>query len=533
MNRYNQQQGYVLITVLIVTIVATLVALGGIAENRLQEQIGGNQQKEVNARMLAEKGIFKSFSYIQDQNDLDSSLATIANGIPGRSNEGEFTLQDVSLSGTMLSFVSKGTYQGAVAYLNAKINVDSKQTIFENGVVGCDGIDLSGSGKIDSYNSKNGQYGENNNAHNASVMTINSNADVALNGNAPIYGNINVNGNFSSTGSSELIGNVNAVGNIDISGGGNNRLTGDFTAGGNLSVSGLEIGGNGTIGGDIDYHSDTKINGSLTYGGSDIAGGDQSALAQSVFKDPNLLLPDFNAPPCDPMNIASQMSGFSDFTSNGTMDTNHWETANRPYQFTPTNAEMYKKQGNKFSIDNKAAQSLDILGEPTKVHVFDNLSVKNGTINVSGGDVVLVIKGDLTTSGGGPRIDIAAGSSLTIYIEGKVNIGSSGQVVAHGSMTESGKPPVSIFSSYESARANDVGISLAGATDMYASVYAPKSHVDVTGSGDILGAIRGKTVTISGAGGMHFDEALADMPIETGIKNTAFASLHYYYPTYD
>ncbi|MCE2570086.1 pilus assembly PilX family protein [Motilimonas eburnea] len=532
MNRYNQQQGYVLVTVLIVTIVATLVALGGIAENRLQEQIGGNQQKEVNARMLAEKGIFNSFSYIKEQNELDSSLATIANGIPGRSIAGEFSLESVSLNGTLLSFVSKGTYQGAVAYLNAKVNVDDKQSIFEDGVVGCDGIDLSGSGKIDSYNSKNGQYGENNNAHNASVMTINSNADIALNGDAPIYGNINVNGDFSSTGSSELIGNVNAVGNINVSGGGNNRLTGDFSAGGNLTVSGLEIGGNGTIGGNIDYHSDTKINGSLTYGGDDLAGGDQSALAQSVLKDPNLWLPDFSAPPCDPMNIATQMAGFSKFNSNGTMDTNHWETADRAYEFTPDNAEMYDRKADNFIVD-KAAQSLDILGESTKVHVFDNLAVKNGKINISGGDVVLVIKGDLTTSGGGPRIDIAAGSSLTIFVEGKVNIGSSGQVVAKGSITNTGKPPVSIYSSYASARDNDVGITLAGDTDMYASVYAPKSHVNVTGSGDILGALRGKTVAISGAGGMHYDEALADLQVKTNVKYTAFASLHYYYPTYE
>ncbi len=532
MNRCNQQQGYVLVTVLIVTIVATLVAFGGIAENRLQEQIGGNQQKEVNARMLAEKGIFKSFTYIKTQSDLDTPLANISNGISGLSEAGEFTLKSVNLNGTLLSFVSEGTYQGAVAYLNAKINVDDKRAIFEDGVVGCDGIDLSGSGKIDSYNSKNGQYGDANNAHNASVMTINSNADISLGGNAPIYGDINVNGNFSSTGSSELIGNVNAVGNIDISGGGNNRLTGDFTAGGNLKVAGLEIGGNGTVGGNIDYHSDTKINGNLTYAGNDLAGGDQSSLAQSVLKDPNLFLPDFSAPPCDPMNIATQMAGFSDFTSNGDMNTNHWETANRAYEFKPTTAEMYdrKADGN---VVEKAAQELDILGDPTQVHVFDNLAVHNGKISISGGDVVLVVKGDFYTSGGGPRIDIAAGSSLTIFIEGKVNIGSEGQVVAHGSITDSGKPPLTIYSSYESARDNDVGISLAGATDMYASVYAPKSHVNVTGSGDILGALRGKTVEISGAGGMHYDEALADLAVKTNVKNTAFASLHYYYPSYE
>ena len=119
-----------------------------------------------------------------------------------------------------------------------------------------------------------------------------------------------------------------------------------------------------------------------------------------------------------------------------------------------------------------------------------------------------------------------------MYIEGKVNIGSSGQVVAQGSVTSSGKPPFSVFSSYTSKNANDYGVALAGATDMYASVYAPLGNVKVTGSGDILGALRGKKVAISGAGGMHYDEALAGVGIKTGQKTTAFASLQYYYPSY-
>ncbi|MCE2595427.1 hypothetical protein K6Y31_11425 [Motilimonas cestriensis] len=534
------EQGYVLVTVLIVTIVATLVAFGGISENRLQEQIGGNQQKEINARMMAEKGIFATFSYIEQQNELNTDLDTIATGIKTLKDvsagvEGSYELlpADVKVNGAMLSFISKGTYRGATAYLNAQINVSSMQNIFENGVVGCDGIALSGSGKIDSYHSGKGQYGGTNVDTNASVMTINSNADISLKGDAPIHGNINVNGDFSSTGSSELIGNVNATGDITVSGGGNNRLTGDFSAGGNLDVEGLTIGGNGNIAGDIKYHSDTDIQGSLTYGGNDLTKGDLSSIAQSVIKaDPNL--PPFDAPACDPIDITSKMTGFSDYTSNGVMDTSAWQTENRPYQFTQSTAEMFQKQGNSGEVIEKAAQNLDVEGNgtPIPVHVFDSLSLKNGQISVTG-DVVLVIKGDFSTSGGGPRIDIAAGSSLTLYIEGKVDIGSSGQVVAHGSITDSGKPPFSIFSSYESSRANDYGVSLDGATDMYASVYAPLANVKATGSGDILGALRGKTVEISGDGGMHYDEALADVGVETKDKNAAFAAMRYYYPTYE
>ena len=524
----RSQQGYVLITVLIITIIATLVAFGGISENRLQEQIGGNQQKEINARMLAEKGVFEAFSYIKTA---DASVESIKNSIVGAISTQDYTISDPVVSGDMLSFISTGHFRGAIAYLKADINVSGLQNIFEDAVIGCEGIDLSGSGKIDSYHSAKGQYGGSNVNNKASVTTINSGANLNLSGASPIHGDINVNGNFSSTGSSELTGKVSATGNITISGGGKNRLTGDFSAGGNLDLgAGLSIGGNGSVVGDINYRPDSKINGSLTFGGKDKSGGDVSKLASSVFNhDP--LIPAFNAPPCDPMDIADKMKDFSSFASNGVMDTNHWETASRSYQFTPGKAEMYDKKATNY-ITEKAAQNLDILGDKTPVHVFDSLSLQNGQINVSGGDVVLVIKGDFTTSGGGPRIDIAKGSSLTLYIEGKVNIGSSGQVVAQGSVTSSGKPPFSVFSSYTSKNANDYGVALAGATDMYASVYAPLGNVKVTGSGDILGALRGKKVAISGAGGMHYDEALAGVGIKTGQKTTAFASLQYYYPSY-
>lgn len=54
MSTRSKQQGFVLISVLIITTISTFVALSAIGENRLQERIAGNQAKEINARAKAE-----------------------------------------------------------------------------------------------------------------------------------------------------------------------------------------------------------------------------------------------------------------------------------------------------------------------------------------------------------------------------------------------------------------------------------------------------------------------------------------------
>jgi Flp pilus assembly protein TadG len=51
-------------------------------------------------------------------------------------------------------------------------------------------------------------------------------------------------------------------------------------------------------------------------------------------------------------------------------------------------------------------------------------------------------------------------------------------------------------------------VTLGGNVALYANIYAPQSDVTVNGTGDIFGAVLGKTVDVSGTGSIYYDMAL-------------------------
>ena len=55
----KKQRGFTLITVLILTSMASIVVLNSLRENLVQERLTGNFQKKINSRLLAEKGVFE------------------------------------------------------------------------------------------------------------------------------------------------------------------------------------------------------------------------------------------------------------------------------------------------------------------------------------------------------------------------------------------------------------------------------------------------------------------------------------------
>ncbi|RJG48476.1 pilus assembly PilX N-terminal domain-containing protein [Motilimonas pumila] len=511
----TQQHGFVLLSVLILTTISTLVAFSALNETRLQEQIGGNQQKELNARLLAEKEVFDAFKYFETNKNL--------NGYP---------IKDVSADGrgsTLLTtadanvIVGYGKFDGAKAYFKAKLTSSGAINLFESGVVACDGIALSGSGHIDSYDSRNGPYSQNNKNNNASVQTINANADITLSGDSPIYGNVTANGKFTSTGSASLDGSVTAAGDISIKGGSGSgdRVTGDVMSYGSMILDDWI-----PMGGDISVKD--AFNG--------ITRDKIDELPNHVsFHD---LDPDQNpsfSSSCDPADIATQLAGIASLKgANGQtppkVDTTAWYSGkgNQPIQYTPDNGQYYDKSSKQFQ--DIPAITTELMGEEVQAIVIESLTLKNDSIHISGGDVVLVVQGDFKTAGSPANITIESGSSLTIITESKVDIGSSANITADATLSDNNKPPFTIYSAYESTGDSDTGVKMNGATDMYASVYAPLTHIDINASGDMMGAVRGKTVDLSGDGGMHYDEALGTVETPIGEGKAAIASMYYHYP---
>ena len=168
----------------------------------------------------------------------------------------------------------------------------------------------------------------------------------------------------------------------------------------------------------------------------------------------------------------------------------------------------------------------------TPVYVFESLDLTDKSIEISG-DVTFYIKGDMITKDTIFTLDPDVSSSLTIFIEGNMDIGTRSDIFA-GEYTD-GKVPLTVYSSNAgqdmSNRANaDTAVNLSGNGDIYMNVYAPLGAVYYTGNGSIIGALRGKNVKISGNGGIHYDEGLNDIGDPKVPASTSYSSVYYHYP---
>lgn len=154
---------------------------------------------------------------------------------------------------------------------------------------------------------------------------------------------------------------------------------------------------------------------------------------------------------------------------------------------------------------------MELLGRATTVYRVPGVNL-SGELRIAGGDVTLLVDGNFAASGS-PKIVIEPGSSLTLLVSGSVTLGSSFQMQNPQPADTDGMPSFMILSDNRLAGS---GVSISGAGQVNAAVYAPLTRVDIGAGGGFHGAVRGREVTLSGAGGLHYDEALADAPIGGG-----------------
>jgi hypothetical protein len=130
------------------------------------------------------------------------------------------------------------------------------------------------------------------------------------------------------------------------------------------------------------------------------------------------------------------------------------------------------------------------------------------------GAVTLYLQQGMSMSGASQLV-IKPGASLTIISAGKIILSAGAKVLTAENGNEApqglvqGQPVISIYSSYQSLSANDYGVELLGAASgLYAAIYASDAHVSITASNGFSGAVVGKTIGISGAGNIRYDQAL-------------------------
>ncbi|WP_440054289.1 DUF7305 domain-containing protein [Pseudoalteromonas sp. T1lg65] len=545
----NKQRGFTLVKVLLLSTMAGVIVFGAMKETLVQERLSGNFQKSMNARFLSEKGIYDMAEQlraklVQEPWLTRDELVAVQEPLKGGGEIGDDLKYDVSAHAhpdydDIIIIVSSGErYSGdsndrIVAYY--KFKPATKSPVNDSLIAGCMGVTLKGSGLIDSYDSSQGSY-EETKGSNALITTGGNNAHVYLQGHSIIKGDVNSTGGVYLTGSSPIYGNVKANGNVEISSGGGVRVDGNVETLSDFIHRGGEISGYVRASGDATMEwgasianlegvdLDIKYGGSGTFpDGSDFY---QDGIHYSAAKynvDPGLIPLETYTPDseqCDPAGIISNMGnviGNSNAFLNYTIDANDY------YTFTPTRVGYETRQGNSgkvsdsgvilatqqnvYTFDENAQRYQDVIeNDSEEEYVFGMKSFSlssNGNVTIQGGDVIFLVDGDFSITGGS-SLTIKDDSSLTLFVTGKVELGGSGDVIVerHG-LTSGGHATFSIYSN-KSGEA----ISLSGDSDMYSVIYAPLATIDITGNGSIYGSILGSYINGQGNPDFHFDEAL-------------------------
>jgi hypothetical protein len=135
----------------------------------------------------------------------------------------------------------------------------------------------------------------------------------------------------------------------------------------------------------------------------------------------------------------------------------------------------------------------------TGAYSMSSISLSGGETMAIIGNAVLYVNGSVSISGNA-SIYIAPGASLTLYINGSASIGGNGIVNATGlpsQCTLYGMPGCTSFDMHGNG-------SFAG------TVYAPDAALSYKGNADAFGSFTGSSVSITGNGAIHYDEALAN-----------------------
>ncbi|MCP4990204.1 MAG: hypothetical protein GY928_30450 [Colwellia sp.] len=570
------QGGFTLVTVLLLSSLASILVLTSLKDNITQERLSGNYQKKVNARLVSERGVFEyrkaALLYLDNNKtatlaDLKAALGTLEDDGKLTGTKYQVTAKIDSVSGDLVLESTGNRYEGEQT-LKARFKLTSGGggSPFANAVVGCDGVTLTGSGQIDSYDSSDTSTfstitkGEppvsvfdkiTTVRKKGDVSTINQDADVILTGDSPIYGDIQSTGKIDLLGTTKAHGSVHANGDIHFAQGfvkGSVRTRGNYWQEG-ATVEGYvravnnvdlmaeaKILGNGVTslelalqyGGSFSYVDNEKVVIDWNTGGEFLKGKyrinptDVEKVSEHDSTNPVKTDPATN---CDHLDINKMM----DLIDNGASTLPSLVKGSvGVFSFTPTEGKYITGgDGATFS-----AVEVSVLGEMKQVIKMEDLLLSKGEITISDGDgdgdVTLYIENRLQITGSA-KITIAAGSSLTIMTRGTVYIAGSGKVVAeqHG-LTSSGLPAFSIYSSYAGPTIFDnknealgkhktylsaaldfpVGINIEGDGELYAQIYAPLTGVAIPNSSTLYGAVRGKNVSVTGDGRIHYDAAL-------------------------
>lgn len=561
----TKQKGFTLLSVMILTTMTSIIVLSSLRDNFIQERLTGNYQKKMNARLVSEKGVFETHKRVLEELNRkpDATIAELINDTLGENPYIIGRAQSESMSYAarlgvngdgLLELSSNGKrFEGAnnTVALFELVNKGAVSA-FSSGLIGCEGVKSTAGGRIDAYDSSQGDYARENAIPASATTTIHQDSNVTLSGGASVWGDVSATGDINLSGGATVYGDVHANGNVTVNVGPQNgrssndmpegetiyiSVSGDVLSNGDITLAQTQVGGviraekNLTLGtGRLNQVLNRDNNGKdIMYGGllsvpnSLPAHYNQDGLeyTDSSFN----VLPNVptvpSRPPdteidenfdttdparnCDPIGIDGHMAGYDE---SGLEDLSLKQASSvyTLYKNSYVGPSGNPSWGESFPSLSARNEKLPT-GETVPMFKVKNLNINGGTLKIAANnDVYLFIDGDLDlTANGDSKFEIEPGASLTLFVTGKVTLQK--EIIQQQGITESNTPVFSIYSSY----ANADGIKVNATGDFYAAIYAPKTDALIKASGSTMGSIRAKTVSIDGAGGFHYDTKLGEI----------------------
>lgn len=130
-----------------------------------------------------------------------------------------------------------------------------------------------------------------------------------------------------------------------------------------------------------------------------------------------------------------------------------------------------------------------------------------GVLEISGGDVVLYITGDIDL-GESCELVVKDNSSLTVYIDGNIHCRTNSAVNAEFPPEEPTK-----FQIYGTAEVQQ-SFDIKAKNNWSGTIYAPNADVILYAKADFYGSVVSNNFELKAGGNYHYDEALREVSIE-------------------
>ncbi|EHA14359.1 hypothetical protein [Halomonas sp. HAL1] len=559
----NNQQGAALVVVMALLSGSLMLGMSGMQSALIDEQLAGNYRASVQAKMNSDS-MMSEFRKNESQSLLDEIYNTECENNASCYEEYERNILD-SLEGIeglgsivkavkveknndeiIITMIDQGTNNDAVGETVATYKKGSEDVglggddndgegndgdsggasslPFESPIVGCEGVQSSGGSTFSSYNSGVGGWVEGQPGSFAEqdiplVRTTSANANVVLGGSEHIHGGIEALGTVTLNGSSKVFGSILANQTIY------------------LNAGGGYVQRNAESRADVIFGSSTRVDGvvraqgivSLTWGAS-VGKGIYAQRGVSSPGDPqwnppeghidednrsnffphtSVSISEIDSQPCDIVDFAGntlseEIARYqNDLASIGDVVVNDGvvDITMTPSSISVSGSDIHEHV-------NGAVPSDDTLfGEAARIYYVDDLNMASKSkLQITGGNVVLVVGGDFTMGGGGAGLVIDIDSSLTVFVAGKVNFGSVLNIEPEvNSINSNGQATFSLFSGYQGSGS---GVDFNSSNRVVANVYAPYTNVSVNSGANFFGSVRGRSVNVSGDGSIVYDELL-------------------------